>query len=57
MTEREMTEREWEKFFELMGKIVSGGGSWQEKAEHVKDMAHVNGAETQLEEFAAWFPD
>jgi len=55
-----MSEREWDKFVELLERVVNlesrfSGMSWQEKAEEVRRAFVSRGAETQLEEFASWF--
>ena len=48
--------KEWEKFFELMERIVNGPGDWKEKAEQVKEYAN-HPDESTLEEFVGWFKD
>ena len=51
-----MTEKEWDKFFELLDKIVSlKFSTWQEKANQVKSQAIARDGEVDLEEFVGWF--
>jgi hypothetical protein len=53
-----MSEKEWEKFFELLDKIVGlEGKSYQEKAAEVRERADLEAARTSLEEFLGWFED
>lgn len=47
-----MSEKEWERFSDLLSKIIGMGGTWQEKAAQVK----ANVSESDLAEFVAWFP-
>lgn len=46
-----LTEKEWERFSDLLDKIVNSGGTWEEKAAAVR----ANCNETNLGEFANWF--
>lgn len=50
-----MTDLEWEKFFELLDKIVMLPMPYREKAEFVKNKATEQGSDGNLEEFAGWF--
>lgn len=55
-----MTATEWDKFFELLEKIVvpqddDHPGSWQERADEVRTEAKARDTLTTLEEFASWF--
>lgn len=49
--------KEWEKFFELIDKIVNDGRPFSEKLTAVKDAAETNGSDVNLEEFVEWFDD
>jgi hypothetical protein len=54
-----MNERNWEKFFELVAKIVElpaqTGRTWQEMRDEVLAQASANVAEDSFEEFVGWF--
>jgi hypothetical protein len=51
-----MSERDWDKFFELLEQIVSlPGMTWEEKRGEVSAQAAARGAETALAEFSGWF--
>jgi hypothetical protein len=51
-----MNERDWDKFFELLERVVNlGEMPWGEKRDQVKAEAAARGAETALEEFSGWF--
>lgn len=50
-----MNDKEWEKFFELIDKIVNMEGTWQEKRATVLDQARVEGSVVNLDEFLGWF--
>jgi co-chaperonin GroES (HSP10) len=53
-----MTDKEWEKFFDLMGKVVNLEGlSANEKAAEVRAQAVKSGDEVNLEEFTGWFAE
>jgi hypothetical protein len=48
----EMTEREWDTFFDLLRKIINlPGKSADEKAEEVRDQASRRQSEGDLDEF------
>lgn len=49
-----MTEKDWVRFFDLIDKIVTMGGSWQEKRDEILRQADTYGARTHLEEIANW---
>jgi len=53
-----MTDKQWEKFFELLGEIISSpkpGWTWQERREEVMSKATELDGEVALEEFCGWF--
>lgn len=50
-----MSEKDWERFFELLDKIVALPGTWQEKKQMVVDRAE--GESSSFEEFTGWFAD
>jgi hypothetical protein len=51
-----LSEREWEKFFELLDKIAgSSEGSWEERRDDVRSEAESRGSSGNLEEFVNWF--
>lgn len=53
-----MSDRQWEKFFELLNAIVNGQGTAAEKAAEVARRAAANSSDGDLEEFLSWdFPD
>lgn len=53
-----MNEKKWEKFFYLLNDIVNMSGmSFGEKVQAVKNAAAEHGAEGNLAEFVAWFPE
>jgi hypothetical protein len=49
-----MSDKDWEKFFELLTAIVNGDGAWREKAEEVRSKSDEHDARASLEEFAGW---
>lgn len=51
-----MTDREWEKFFELLEKAVNldTGGSWQDKRDEILRRAS-DSDKGNLSELANWF--
>lgn len=51
-----MSEKKWDRFFELMADILNLPGTWQDKASLVKDEATLRDREDTLEEFVNWFP-
>jgi hypothetical protein len=53
----EMTEKDWDRLFDLIEQVVNGPGPWQEKAQAVRAEAQARGAETALEEFGGWFAE
>jgi hypothetical protein len=48
-------EDDWEKFFELVDKIVDGPGTMKEKTEEVLRKAQEHSCEINFEELVAWF--
>lgn len=52
-----MIERDWEKLFEIINKIVDGPGSFKEKKEEVLAKAQEYNCDINFEEFVAWFGD
>lgn len=57
-----MSERDWNKFFELVDKIVSGcsngsTGTWKETASLVKSEAESRDSLTNFEELISWFDE
>jgi hypothetical protein len=50
----EMTERDWDTFFDLLGKIINlPGKSADEKADEVRDQASRRQSQGDLDEFLA----
>lgn len=49
-----MTEKEWEKLFDLINKVVDGNASYSEKRAELLAKASEYGAEINLGEFASW---
>lgn len=54
-TVRELTEKEWDRFFESMAAILNMPGTRADKASRVKDEASLRDEEGTLQEFAGWF--
>lgn len=53
-----LTEGDWEKFFDMLYRIVHGTGTWSERKSEVEDAANVHSlAPSDLDEFAGWFTD
>lgn len=53
-----MSDKEWERFFDLMEKIVNHDGlAANEKASAVRAKAVETGNETSFEEFTGWFAE
>lgn len=55
-----MSNKGWQRFFELLDKIVdlcTKGQSWKEVAAEVRREANNVGSETNLEEFVSWFEE
>lgn len=53
-----MTDREWEKFFDLMSKIVNEEGkTFEQKKRQLLEKAKEHGVELDLEEFGSWCID
>jgi hypothetical protein len=52
-----MTEKDWEKFCDLLDKIVSMEGVWQDKAKVVKEKIEQYGSLENLLEFVTWTDD
>ncbi len=50
-----MGQKDWDKFFELLGMIVSMPGYWGDNMQKVLAFARQNGQETSLVEFVSWF--
>ena len=50
-----MNDRDWEKFFALLEKIINIPGSWQEKRDEVRSSAESEGCVNNLDEFLSWF--
>jgi hypothetical protein len=50
-----MTDKDWNLFFDLLEKIVSQPGAWQEKKEAIQAEAATRDSAGALEEFAGWF--
>lgn len=51
-----MTDKEWEKFFQLLGKIVQlDGMSFNEKREATNLQAGLHSGDGDLEEFVSWY--
>lgn len=49
-----MSEKEWEKLFELIGKVVNlPGMSADEKGQEIRRQAKEHGADGDLEEFVS----
>lgn len=55
MSDNDITDSEWEDFFDVMERIVKQEGGWQEKKLSVEEKAKENDAENALEEFGSWF--
>lgn len=49
-----MSDREWEKFFELLSKFVNQGKAVPEKEAELKAQVKANAAETDLGEFVSY---
>lgn len=52
-----MTEKDWEKFFELVDKIVDLPMPARDKAIEVEAKAEEYGSSTNFYEFCGWFGD
>lgn len=54
-----MSDKEWEKFFDLLEKVTtpSAGQSWQERKEEVLSKAIDCAGDGCLEEFNGWFQE
>jgi hypothetical protein len=52
-----MTDKEWEKLFALIGKLVNLPMPANEKASLLKEEAESAGAMTDLEELASWLQE
>lgn len=52
-----VTNKEWDQFFEIMDKIVNDGSPYQEKMEAVRAKAREQNSSTTLEEFTEWFTE
>lgn len=50
-----MSERDWEKLSDLIGKIMRLPGSWQEKRDTVR--REMDRQDADWEEFESWFFD
>jgi hypothetical protein len=53
----EISATRWEAFWGVLDEIVSGPGTWQDKAAEVRRRAEESGSEVELEEFTSWFGD
>jgi len=51
-----MSEQDWNLFFELLEKIISQPGSWQEKKDALEKEAADRG-DIALGEFLGWFSE
>lgn len=52
-----MTDKEFERFFDLFAKIMRLPGNWMDKRDTVLEKAKEYGEENNLSEFAGWFMD
>jgi hypothetical protein len=52
---KELTEKKWDQFFELMADILNMDGTWADKADVVRGEAEARDQATTLDEFAGWF--
>jgi hypothetical protein len=52
-----VSEKEWEKFFDMVDKIVNADGTAQEKSSLLLQKAKEYGTEVNLEELCAWVCD
>lgn len=52
-----MNEKDWEKFFDLVNKIVDAPATYKEKRAELHRKAEEYSCEINLEELGAWISD
>jgi phage tail tape-measure protein len=53
----EVTEKQWDRFFDIMAMILNMPGAWADKAARVRDEAAQRDLEGTLGEFVEWFAE
>lgn len=52
---QEVTEEQWDQFFEVMAAILNMPGDWGERASRVREEARQRDQGSTLEKFTSWF--